>query len=168
MSEKPAWERRRVRGPGEGIISAVSVGAVFILIGIVFVLGLPNNLWDKTVAFFSGLTVRQVPGINIYLPAPSIPNAHSVFYTAVFQFSVGIAFLQVVTLALRLGLGSNVSKTAETFGNLIFWFGASYLEHLYLNNTTTTTVWFTFWAALVIVIGISIVVRSAVLFVKRR
>ena len=167
MSEKPVWERRSTRRPGEGIISAVSVGAVFILIGLVFVLALPNNLWDKTLAFFSSFTGREIPGISISLPAPSIPSAHAVFYTALFQFSLGLAFLQTLILALRLGLRLGDRRTAETIGNLVFWFGASYLEHLYLNNSTTATMWFEFWAALIIVVGLSFVARAVVLLAKR-
>jgi hypothetical protein len=167
MSEKPAWERRRLRGPGDAIISAVSVGAVFILIGLVFVLALPNNLWDRTITFFSNLTARQVPGIGIFLPAPANPGSHAVFYTAVFQFSLGVAFLQVLTLALRLGLGSQIRRTAETVGNLVFWFGASYLDHVYLNSSTKLTTWFAFWAAILVVLGLSIVARAAVQLAKR-
>ena len=167
MSERPAWERRHTRGPGESIISAISVGTVFILFGIVFVLALPNNLFERTIAFFGSFTSRQVPGMGITLPAPIPPNGHAVFYNAVFQFSLGIAFLQILILALRIGFGSRVPKIAETVGNLIFWFGASYLVNMYLNSSTTLNTWFTFWAAILIVLGLSIVARGAVLISKR-
>ena len=167
MSERPVWEMRHVRGPGESIISAISVGTVFILFGIVFVLALPNNLFERTIAFFGSFTSRQVPGIGIALPAPISPSTHVVFYNAVFQFSLGIAFLQILILALRIGFGSRVPKIAETVGNLIFWFGASYLVNMYLNSLTTLNTWFTFWAAILIVLGLSIVVRAAVLISKR-
>jgi hypothetical protein len=167
MGEKPAWERRRNRGPGDSIISAISVGAVFILIGLVFVLAQPNSLWDKTISFFSSLTGRQVPGIAINLPAPANPGAHAVFYTAVFQFSLGLAFLQILVLALRIGFGSRVHRIAETVGNLVFWFGASYLASTYLNSATTLKTWFAFWAGLLIVLGLSIIARAAVQLSKR-
>jgi hypothetical protein len=167
MGEKPAWERRRVRGPGDSIISAISVGTVFILIGLVFVLAQPNSLWDNTVRFFNNLTGRQVPGINITLPAPINPGGHAVFYTAAFQFSLGLAFLQILTLALRIGFGSRVPKIAETVGNLVFWFGASYLVNMYLNSSTMLSTYFAFWAAIIIVLGLSIVARAAVLISKR-
>jgi hypothetical protein len=166
MSEKPAWEKRQMRGPHDAIISAISVGAVFILIGLVFVLALPNNLWDETIAFFSSFTSRLVPGINITLPVPATPRAHAIFYTAVFRFSLGIAFLQILTLALRVGFGSRIRRIAETAGNLVFWFGASYLEYTYLNSSTTISGWFTFWALILVVLGFSIVARGAVLLVK--
>ncbi len=156
------WERRQRRGPGEAIISAIAVGAVFILIGMVFVLASPNNLWDKIVAFFSNLTTRDFPNTTITLPAPANPGAHGVLYTALFQFSFGIAILQVIILALRLAVHSRLGRIAETIGNLIFWAGATYLISVYLNSSTTLTMWFSFWAALLITIGLSIVVRVLV------
>jgi hypothetical protein len=169
MSYDSRWGRRHVREPHEGIISAVAVGAVFILLGLVFVLALPNNLWEDTVGFFSNLTARQVGTSGLFLPAPAIPSANMnvVFYTAVFQFSLGIAFLQVLILALRVGFGSPIRRVAETIGNLIFWFGAAALENIYLNRSTTTNSWFTFWALLLVVIGLSIIARGAILLAKR-
>jgi len=167
MGEKPTWEKRSMRGPGESIISAISVGAVFILFGLVFVLALPNSLGDDIIAFFRSFTSSQVPGLGITLPAPIPPNEHTVFYTAVLQFSLGVAFLQILVLALRIGFGSRTPKIAETVGNLVFWFGASYLVNMYLNNSTTLNSWFTFWAAIIMVLGISIVARAAVLMSKR-
>ena len=159
-----------MREPHEGIISALSVGVVFILLGLVFALALPNNLWDDTIGFFSNLTTRSVPGIpDFILPAPANPAAvgNVVFYTALFQFSLGIAFLQVVVLALRVGFGSRIRRISETVGNLVFWFGAAYLDHAYLNRSTTLNVWFSFWALILVVLGISIMVRALVLFARR-
>ena len=72
----------------EGILSAVSVGAVFILIGSIFVT--TQGLWEKIVAFLSDFTSMQVPGTEISLPAPAVPAAHAQLYTAVSQFSYRI------------------------------------------------------------------------------
>ncbi len=170
MSNDSRWGRRRIREPHEGVISAIAVGAVFILLGLVFVLALPDNLWTDTVDFFSNLTIRQVGNSGLYLPAPEIPSARGnvVFYNALFQFSLGIAFLQVLILALRVGFGSPIRRVAETVGNLIFWFGAAVLEHTYLNASTTTSLWFTFWALLIVVVGLSIIVRGVILLARRR
>jgi hypothetical protein len=168
MGEKPDRKRRRSRGPGESIISAVSVGTVFILIGLVFVLALPESLWDSTWAFFGNLRLESVPGIGIILPAPANPGNHEVFYTAVAQFSLGIAFLQILVIALRIAWHSRISRITESFGNLVFWFGASYLVPIFLNTSTTRSLWFAFWAGILIVIGLSIVARATVLMIKRR
>jgi len=167
MGEKPALGRQQPRAPGEAMISAISVGAVFILFGLVFVLALPNNLWDRTVAFFSSFTTREVTGLNITLPAPMNPSAHTVFYTAVFQFSLGIALLQILILALRIGFRSPFGRIAETIGNLVFWFGATYLQSVYLNSTTTLSEWFMFWAAVIVVVGLSIIARAVILIIRR-
>ncbi len=144
------------------------MGAVFILIGVVFVLAQPRNLWDSIVTFFSNLTLRQVPGMGISLPAPTSPAAHAVLYTAAFQFCIGLGILQVMLLVLRLITNSSIGKTAETVGNLVYWFGASYLITTYLNNTTTINRWFMFWAGILIMLGLSLIARAFVLLAKRR
>jgi hypothetical protein len=144
------------------------VGAVFILIGVVFVLAQPSSLWDEIVAFFGSFSALQVPGTGIYLPAPISPAAHAVLYRAVFQFCLCLGILQVILLALRLMVRSPISKTAETFGHLVYWFGASYLITTYLNNTTTISRWFMFWAGILIILGLSFIARAVVLLAKRR
>jgi hypothetical protein len=153
---------------GESLISAISVGAVLILIGVVFVLAQPSSLWDSIVAFFSNLTVRSVPGTAISLPAPANPAAHAVLYTAAFQFCIGLGILQVMLLALRLMINSPIGKTAETVGNLVYWFGAAYLITIYLSDAPNITQWFMFWAGILIMLGLSLIARAFVLLVKRR
>jgi hypothetical protein len=152
---------------GEGIFSAISFGAFFILVGTVFVAALPTNLWDKIVDFFKSFTTQQVTDTAIYLPVPTSPGAHAVIYTAAFQFCLGIAVMQIVLLILRLLWHSPISKTAETAGHLVYWFGASYLVFTFLNSSTTTTTWFAFWAAILVALGVSLIVRATVLFAKK-
>jgi hypothetical protein len=152
---------------GEGIISAVSVGAVFILIGTVYVTTLPTSLWDKIVDFFKSFDVVKLSD-NLSLPAPAVPGAHAVVYNAAFQFCIGLAILQIILLTLRLMMHSPISKTAETAGNLVYWFGASYLVPTFLNSATTVATWFAFWAAILIVLGVSMIARAIVLFIMKR
>ncbi len=144
------------------------MGAALIIIGTIYVTTLPTSLWDKMVDFFSSFTGSPVPGTSISLPAPASPAAHAVLYNAVFQFCIAIAILQIILLALRLMFKSNISKTAETAGNLVYWFGASYLVATFLNSSTTLTMWFAFWAAILIVLGISLIARAFVIFAKTR
>jgi hypothetical protein len=153
---------------GDGIFSAISVGAVFILIGVVYVATLPAILWDEVVAFFDSFDVLQVSGTGIYLPAPAVPAAHIVLYNAAFQFCIGIGILQIILLTLRLAWHSPTGKTAETAGHLVYWFGASYLVFTFLNSATTLETWFAFWAAILIVLGVSMIARALVLFAKKR
>jgi hypothetical protein len=152
---------------GEGILSAISVGTVFILIGTIYVTTLPTSLWDKIVAFFSSFDIVGVTD-RISLPAPAVPAAHTVVYNAAFQFCIGIAILQIILLTLRLMWHSPTGKTAETAGNLVYWFGASYLVFTFLNSSTTVTTWFAFWATILMVLGVSMIARALVLFAKRR
>jgi hypothetical protein len=65
-------------------------------------------------------------------------------------------------------MNSPISKTAETIGNLVYWFGSAYLVTTYLNNTTTTSKWFVFWAGILIILGLSFIARAFVLLAKRK
>jgi hypothetical protein len=152
----------------ESVISAISVGGVFILIGLVYVLTLPNSLWDKTIAFFNSFTTKQVSGTGIFLPAPASPSAHVVFYSAVFQFFLGLVLLQILILAMRLIWRSPVRRISETAGTLVFWLGASYLVSAFLNRSTTVDMWFEFWAALLMVLGVSLLARALVILIRRQ
>jgi hypothetical protein len=167
LSENSSAHARPYKA-GEGILSAISVGTVFILIGTIYVATLPTSLWDKAVAFFDSFNISNVPNTGIYLPAPVAPAAHTVLYNAAFQFCIGIGILQIILLALRLAWHSPTSKTAETSGNLVYWFGASYLIFTFLNSSTTQPMWFEFWAAILIVLGVSLIARALVLFAKKR
>ena len=167
MSENSTAHARPYK-VGEGIFGAISAGAFFILIGVIYVATLPTSLWDKAVAFFSSFDVSRVPNTGIYLPAPAVPVAHTVLYNAAFQFCIGIGILQIILLTLRLAWHSPTSKTAETAGNLVYWFGASYLVFTFLNSATTLETWFAFWAAILIVLGVSMIARALVLFAKKR
>ncbi|MEM3880976.1 MAG: hypothetical protein QXD19_04435 [Candidatus Bathyarchaeia archaeon] len=152
----------------EGVISAISVGAVLILIGTVFVLAQPNSLWDSIVNFLTSFTVSSVPGTNIYLPAPANTAVHGVLYNAAFQFCLGLGILQILLLMIRFAVHSPVAKTAETVGNLVFWFGAAYLIMLYLSSAPSLTQWFMFWASLLIMLGLSFFARALVFLTRRK
>ena len=152
----------------ERIYSAISAGAFFILIGIIYVINLPSNLWTATINFFSDFTFAQVPSTGIYLPSPLTPYSHAVLYGALFQFCIGIGVLQIIMLALRFTFKSPVNKTAETMGNLVFWFGTAYLIATYLTSDATISTWFVFWAGILIMLGLSFVARSFVLLAENR
>jgi len=152
----------------ERVYSAISAGAFFILIGIVYVINLPSNLWNAVVDFFSNFTFARVPSTEIYLPAPISPASHAVLYGAIFQICIGLGILQIIMLVLRFTWQSPIGKTAETMGNLVYWFGSAYLVTTYLNRTTTMSKWFVFWAGILIILGLSFIARSFVLLAKKR
>lgn len=141
------------------------MGFVFILIGIIYIS--TPGLWDSVVTFFSNLEAAAVPGTEIYLPVPTDPNAHAVFYGALFRLCLGVGILQIIILALRFVLHSSISRTAETVGNIVFWFGATYLVSTYLNETTDVNSWFVFWIGMLMILGLSLIARALVLLARR-
>ena len=171
MSGKDIYSRRS-RGFAEGLIAAVSIGGFLVLVGIIFAIN--QNLPQKIVDFFNDFTTVQVPNTTVNLPAPFTPAAHTLVYSATFQFALGAAILQILILALRLGIGSRIRRTAGTVGSLIFWFGAAYLlNNLAQMSSTLTqsqqlTSWFQFWSAIIILAGVSLIVRGAIVFVARK
>ena len=153
----------------ENLLTALYVGSIFIIIGIVYFVNLPASLWDSLVEFFTSLTLAQVPGAGISLPAPANPAALPFIglYTAAFQFAIGLGFMEIIILFLRVYLHSPVSRIAETIENIVFWLGTGYLISTYLVNMTLSAEWFVFWAGIVMIFGLSLVARSFVLIAKR-
>lgn len=152
----------------ENIFTAVYIGALFILVALIYFIHLPNNLWNEIVNFFSTLTLAEVPGTGIGLPAPSNPAAHIQLYTAAFQFSLGIGILEIIILVLRVGLHSPMSRKAETVENIVFWLGTSYLITAYLFNVTLSSEWFVFWAGIILIFGLSLIARAFILIANAR
>ena len=116
----------------ENLFSAIYIGALLIIIAVIYYIHLPDSLWDGLINFFTSLTLAPVPGTGISLPAPANPAAHMNLYFAAFQFSIALGILEIVILMLRVGLHSPVSRKAETIENVVFWLGTSYLIITYL------------------------------------
>lgn len=156
----------------EGAISAVSVGLFFVLIGVIVVIN--QNLWSRIQDFGNNFTVANITNTSIQLPVPATPAAHTAVYSAAFQFALGVAALQVIILAMRLTLGSRIRRTAETVGAMVFWFGAAYLLQNLADMKSTLAIgeqrslWFQFWALIIILLGISIIARAIVLLAAKR
>ena len=148
----------------ESILSAVSAGVFFIVVGAIFVT--TPNLFFNIFAFFGDFDLVRVPNSGFGFPAPASPETHSVLYSAVTQFSVIWGLFQIVILVLRFAVDSPFSKKVETASNLVFWLGASYLISTLLNETTTVETWFVFWAEIIMLIGVSLIVRAIILAVR--
>ncbi len=152
----------------EGLITAVAFGGFLITVGIIFVFNpsLPQWITD----FFNNITIRPYPPgsstSNFFLPAPANPSAHIDLYSALIQFNIGIGILQIIILALRIIFHSKTDKISETIGNLIFWFGAAILVSTFL-QTGTLEGWFTYWGALIVLVGVTLIARAIVHFAKR-
>ena len=144
----------------EGILSAISVGFFFVLVGIIFII--TPNLVDKTVNFFKDITSVNVANLpsNIFLPKPASVNAHTAVYSAAQQFSVVWAIFLVAMLVLRFAAGSPMRNKAENLGDIVYWFGSAYLIQTWLIGRSE---WFEFWALTLVLLGISLIVRAVFL-----
>jgi hypothetical protein len=155
----------------EGLLSAISVGVFFLLVGAIFVVNSPSgqtNLLDRIIAFFKDFNIRRVPNSGVYLPAPAYPLAHSIVYVAAQQFSLVWGLLQIVILAFRFVVGSQLTKKAETVSNIVFWIGGSFLISNFLLDTSwlafwsAITLWFVYWSLILVLLGSSLIVRAIV------
>ena len=165
MTETSTVRRHR---HNEGLFGALTAGFFFLLIGILFIT-IPN-LFDKTISFFQDFNAVRVSHTDIYLPAPVTPSLHTTVYNAVFQFSLVWAFFEIAILILRISAGARYRRISRSFGQIIFWFGTALLTNRYLTSMTTgmtlvsqQTRWFVFWALLIALIGISLIVRAIAL-----
>jgi len=153
----------------DGLISAVSFGGFLIILGLIFVA--TPDLWQHITSFFDNLTTQAVPlgsgTSNVVLPAPANPAAHQALYKALINFDAAIGALQVILLVMGVGLHVSTGKIAEKVGDLVFWFGAAVLVQIFLLQGTLGS-WFQYWAALIILIGITLIARAFVHFIMRR
>jgi hypothetical protein len=145
----------------EGFFSLFSIGFFLVLIGVVF--ATTPDLFDEVLGFFHDFTVVSVPRTDMRLPAPSSPWAHSVVYSAMGKFSLAWGLSQIFILVLRIVAGSPLGEKVKTVSSLVFWLGASVLIHTFLNEMTTKITWFVFWAAIVMLVGVSLIARALIL-----
>jgi len=164
LTEQPQITHLRI---SEGLFSAISAGFFLLLVGILFVI--TPNLFQGIEDFFTGFALKSIPHLtNVFVPVPEDLAKHMVVYTAAGQFSLVWGIFQIIILALRFVVGSPVSKKAETAGNVISSLGTAYLIDVLLTNTkligpNALENWFVFWAALIMLIGVSLIVRAFIL-----
>jgi hypothetical protein len=158
----------RNRSPHEGLVTALSIGGFFIILGLVF--ALTPAISQQTNNFFSDLTTVTFPfgspGSTVSLLAPAHPADHQSFYTAVMNFLIGIGVLQIVILALRIAVHSRIRRVAQSVGDLIFWLGAAVIANVFLLAGTQNG-WFQFWSLLIVIVGVSLIARFFVYLAKR-
>ena len=150
------------RKPQEGLFTAVSIGFCLLLAGAIFVI--TPNLFGEILDFLGDFSVVDIPNTEIIFLGPEYPRMHLTVYEAAWQFSIASALFYVVMLVLRFVFPSSRGKRTETVGNIVYWAGASYLTQLLLIESTQ---WFPFWAAIIIVAGISFIVRAVFTAISR-
>jgi hypothetical protein len=161
------YGRVKQRSLHEGLITALAVGGFLIIFGFVF--AFTPGIAEQTSSFFNDLTTQSYhlnTASTISLLAPGHPANHQDFYNAVMTFFLGVSALQIVILALRLGAHSRIRRIAQSFGDLIFWVGATVVANVFLLAGTLNG-WFQFWAFLLVIIGLSLIARAFVHLVSR-
>lgn len=151
----------------EGLVSALSIGGFFIILGFVF--AFTPGISDQTSNFIKDLTnvTYHLSGSSsISLLAPAHPANHQGFYSAVMNFLISVGVLQIVILVLRLVMHSRVRRIAQSVGDLIFWLGAGVMASVFLLAGTLSG-WYQFWSSLIILIGLSLIARFIVHFLNR-
>jgi hypothetical protein len=160
------------RAHREGLFSAISAGFFLILIGMIFVI--TPNLFDKTITFFSNFDVTTpVSDTGIYLPAPdplreatnsTVRDANLGVYTAVQRFSLVWGIFLIAILVARFVYNSPRRKRAENISDIVFSLGAFYFIQALLIDTNQ---WFVFWSAIIVLAGVSLIVRAIFLAIVR-
>lgn len=145
----------------EGILSAITVGFFFILVGMIFIV--TPNLVDKITNFFQDIvSVNHIGGLpsNIYLPQPADVSAHIAVYSAVEQFSLIWGVFLAAMLVIRFATYASTRRQAQNLGDIVFWLGTGYLIQTWLVDKQE---WFEFWALMVVLLGISLIARAVFL-----
>ena len=152
------WWRDDDRGDETGWIS---FGAFLIIVAIIYLT--TPNIVREVEAFLRDFQLAEVFQ-NFWWFVPS--TSHPVVYGAAERFCYIFGVAQIGILGLRFATRSSIHGKAETFSSVVFWLGAGYVVGLLSQGVFS---WLSFIAALIILIGISIVVRSLVLaFAPRR
>ena len=147
----------------EGLFTAISAGFVLLLVGALFVIA--PNLFDGILDFFNDFGLVDVPNTGIVFPSPESPEMHLTLYQVAGQFSIALAVFQVFMLTLRFAIPSSWGKRSETVGNMVYWAGASFLIQSFL--IIENPQWFAFWSTIIIIAGVSLIARAAVMAVSR-
>jgi hypothetical protein len=163
MSESYGASRKRY---GEGIFGAIAAGFFFLLAGIIFIR--TPDLGGRIIDFFQNFDFVTIPNTVVTVPAPVFPRSagNLIVYRALEEFSFAFGVFQLALFGLRLAIGSSWRRLAETASNFVFWVGAGYLALTVLIQTTGwpgRTAWFVFWAGIIMVAGLSLIVRAIVL-----
>ena len=146
----------------EGLFTAISAGFFILLVGTLLVIN--PDLFGKIVDFFKDFDTVNVPNTDVTFIAPEFPRLHLTVYQAAGQFSLALAAFQIVILALRFVIPSSWGKRSETVGTLVYWAGAAFLIQSFLIENTQ---WFVFWSTIIILVGVSLIARAAVMAVSR-
>jgi len=151
--------RRREERDWFGLIE---FGFFLILLGTILLV--TPNVFGRIENFFKDFDPQAeeiYPGI--FLPAPR--SDHQGVYRTVMYFCFAFGLFQVIILILRFAQKSSIEKKAGTLGGIVFWLGAGILANMLV--TGGGGFWFLFIGGLIVLIGLSIMVRVLATFFSR-
>jgi hypothetical protein len=149
----------------EGLITAISVAGFFFILGLA--IALTPGISANTTTFIKDLTNVTYPATsNVNLFAPAHPSEQIGFFTAVTYFLLGMGILQLIILPLRLWNKSSTRRIASSLGGVIFWLGSAVAAYVFLLKGTLDG-WFSFWAVLLVLIGVSLIARFIIYFASK-
>jgi tellurite resistance protein TehA-like permease len=146
------WHERRHEK--QDILGLASFGFFLMLVGIIWIV--TPNLLEEVRKFLEDFKLKEVFP-NVFLPAPA--SSHPVVYMAIARFCFVFGLFQIFILALRVVFREAVNKIAGTFSGMIFWLGAGFVANML---STETIKWFAFVGWIIMLIGLSLVIRSLV------
>jgi len=152
-------QRREQRERREAMdwIGLFEFGFLIILIGTIFI-ATPNIL-DALVNFVKSFTANVEVFPGIFIPIPNTGDNTLVYRTAMY-FCLAFGVFQIIVLILRFALKSPIEKKTGTVGSIVFWFGAAFLENMLAINGNSY--WIFMLGGLIVLIGLSIIVRAIV------
>jgi len=150
-SQSPAWRDTYERDD----TGWVSFGAFLIIIAIVYLT--TPNIVEEVNSFLHDFQMVQIFD-NFWWFAPS--TSHPVVYRAAEKFCYLFGVLQIGIIALKFAKRASIHAKAETASSIVFWLGLGYIISL-LEQAGLS--WISFLAALIILVGVSIIIRSLIL-----
>jgi hypothetical protein len=138
----------------------ISFGAFLIIVAVIYLT--TPNIANEVKAFVRDFQLVQVFE-NFWWFVPR--TSHPALYAAAERFCYAFGLVQVGILGLRLAKRSSIHAKAQTVSSIVFWLGAGYVFGMLSQGVL---LWLSFIAALIILIGISIVVRALVLILSPR
>jgi len=145
-------ERRHEKGD---ILGLASFGFFLMLVGVIWII--TPNLLEEIRKFFEDFKLEEEVFPNVFLPAPV--HHHPVVYTAIARFCFVFGLFQIFILVLRFVFREPVDKIAGTFSGMVFWSGAGFVANMLSAGTIK---WFAFLGWIIVLIGLSLVIRSLV------
>ena len=145
------WHERQHEN--RDLLGLVSFGFFLLLVGVIWIV--TPDFSQKVVNFFKDFELEEEIFPNVFLPAPA--DSHPVVYTALSRFCFVFGLFQIAILVLRFFFRDPIDKMAGTFSGIVFWLGVGFVSNMLADGAIK---WFGFLGWFIVVIGLSIVVRS--------